>query len=54
MVFNDYGKVIIAWYLFSSDGAASNAYDLEDGTEYEGKLRIAQFDTEANLEYYRE
>ena len=62
MFFNDYGKVIIAFYLFVAvDGVGTTAFDTEENDEYEGKLRIAQYDTanigtgsEGNFEYYKE
>lgn len=43
MFFNDYGKVIIGWYLYRGDNSDSNGYDMGNNQEYEGKLRVGQY-----------
>ena len=57
MFFNNYGKVIVAWYLYRAEDSSSTGFNLINGLEYEGKLRIGQYDylnSETSLEYYRE
>lgn len=49
--------MFIAWQLYRSDASDSMGYLLEDGTEYEGKIRVARYDykvDEEQLQFYKE
>ena len=56
MVFNDYGNIVMGWYLWRFDMDDSDGYTV-NGHEYDGKLRVGQYNYDQNeeeMEYYRE
>ena len=57
MHFTKDGKILIAWYLYRADDSISKGFELSSGEEYEGKLRIGQYDylnDESTLEHHKE